>query len=74
MMRRTHEVFPLAIHQTTISCHKEFKEKYYENLKEYWFNGYEYESPEGSSRIFVHLCEDYTEFFDSLKILRSLGN
>ena len=66
-MRKTHEVFPLAVHQTSISCHKEFKEKHYESLKKYWFNGYEYESPEASSRIFVHLNEEYKQFFISLK-------
>lgn len=66
-MRKTHEVFPLAVHQTDIKCHSNFKEKHFENLKKYWFNGYKYESPEASSRIFVHLNEDYSEFFSSLK-------
>ena len=66
-MRKTHEVFPLAVHQTEIKCHSEFKEKHFESLKQYWFNGYEYESPEASSRIFVHLKEEYSDFFISLK-------
>jgi hypothetical protein len=67
-MKKIHEVFPLVVYQTDIEGHKEFKEKYLQNLKDYWFNGYEYESPEASSRIFVHLNENYSDFFKSLKI------
>jgi hypothetical protein len=66
-MKKIHEVFPLVVYQTDIEGHKEFKEKYLQDLKDYWFNGYEYESPEASSRIFVHLNESYSDFFKSLK-------
>lgn len=67
-MKKVHEVFPLVVYQTSIDCHKEFKEKYLQDLKDYWFNGYEYESPEASSRIFVHLEEKYSDFFKHLKV------
>ena len=36
-----------------IDCHNEFKQ-YTDELKKYWFNGYKYESPEGSGRIFFY--------------------
>ena len=67
-MKKIHQVFPLVVYQTTIDCHKDFKEQYLQNLKDYWFNGYEFESPEASSRIFLHLEEKYAEFFKSLKV------
>lgn len=67
-MKKVHEVFPLIVYQTSLECHDKFKEKYLEDLKKYWFNGYKYESPEASSRIFVHLNDKYKEFFDSLKV------
>jgi hypothetical protein len=67
-MKKIHEVFPLVVYQTTVDCHKDFKEHHLQNLKDYWFNGYEFESPEASSRIFVHLEEKYSEFFKSLKV------
>jgi hypothetical protein len=66
-MKKIHEIFPLVVYQTTIDCHNEFKQKNLEEIKRYWFNGYKYESPEASSRIFLHLNNQYKIFFDSLK-------
>ena len=66
-MNKIHEIFPLIVYQGKIDCHEEFKEKYLESLKDYWFNGYEKESPEFSGKIFVHLQDQYKSFFDSLK-------
>jgi hypothetical protein len=66
-MNKIHEIFPLIVYQGKIDCHEEFKEKYLKSLKEYWFNGYENESPEFSGKIFLHLQDQYKSFFDSLK-------
>jgi hypothetical protein len=66
-MGKIHEVFPLIVYQGKIDCHEEFKSKHLESLKQYWFNGYENESPEFSGKIFVHLQEQYKSFFESLK-------
>lgn len=61
-MGKVHEIFPLVVYQGDVSCHNEFKENL-EDIKKYWFNGYKYESPEGSERIFLHHNEKYQEFF-----------
>lgn len=66
-MNKIHEIFPLIVYQGKIDCHEEFKKNHLNSLKEYWFNGYENESPEFSGKIFVHLQEQYKSFFDSLK-------
>lgn len=66
-MNKVHELFPLVVYQGKVDCHEEFKSKHLESLKQYWFNGYENESPEFSGKIFVHLQEQYKSFFDSLK-------
>lgn len=66
-MKKIHEVFPLVIYQGSLECHENFKKNHLEKLKKYWFNGYEYESPEASSNIFVHLDENYFELFQDLK-------
>jgi uncharacterized protein (TIGR02466 family) len=66
-MNKVHEMFPLVVYQGTIDHHDEFKEKNIDSLKNYWFNGYENESPEFSGRIFVHHNPDYKSFFDDLK-------
>ena len=65
-MGKVHEVFPLVIYQGNIDCHDKFKQ-YTDELKEYWFNGYENESPEYSGRIFLHAKPKYEMFFDDLK-------
>ena len=61
-MGKVHEVFPLIIYQGDVDGHDEFK-KNLEDIKKYWFNGYKYESPEGSERIFLHHNEKYIDFF-----------
>ena len=65
-MGKIHEIFPLMVYQGNINCHEKFKE-YTEELKEYWFDGYENESPEYSGRIFLHREKRYESFFDDLK-------
>jgi uncharacterized protein (TIGR02466 family) len=71
-MNKVHEIFPLVVYQDSIDCHKEFKKENLNLLKEYWFNGYENESPEYSGRIFLHNDPQYNIFFDDLK--RSIDN
>lgn len=66
-MIRTHEVFPILVVQDDIDCHKTFKEKYFEELKSLWFNGYENETPENSGRCSLQLNKNYLMFFKSLK-------
>lgn len=66
-MNKVHEMFPLIVYQGSIGCHQEFKEKNIDCLKNYWFNGYENESPELSGKIFLHLDSNYKSFFDDLK-------
>ena len=65
-MGKVHEVFPLVIYQGKIDIHDDFKQYTWE-LKQYWFDGYENESPENSGRIFLHGNCRYEMFFDSLK-------
>ena len=65
-MGKVHEVFPLVIYQGNIDCHDRFKQ-YTRELQQYWFNGYENESPEYSGRIFLHADSKYEMFFDDLK-------
>lgn len=66
-MIKTHEVFPILIAQDEIDIHKQFKEKYFEELKTLWFNGYENETPENSGKCNLHLNSNYLIFFQSLK-------
>ena len=61
-MGKVHEVFPLIVYQGDVDGHDEFK-KNLGDIKKYWFNGYKYESPEGSERIFLHRNEKYIDFF-----------
>jgi hypothetical protein len=68
-MNKVHEIFPLVIYQGSLKCHEKFKEYNLEEVKEYWFNGYEYESPEASSRIFLHLNENCSELFKNLRTI-----
>lgn len=65
-MGKIHEVFPLIVYQGKIDCHNQFKKNLTE-IKDYWFNGYKYESPEGSERIFLHHNQKYSDLFSSLK-------
>ena len=64
---KIHEIFPILISQDKIDLHEEFKEKYFEELKSLWFNGYNNETPENSGRCSLHLNESYLGFFQSLK-------
>lgn len=66
-MNKIHEIFPLVVYQGTIDCHEEFKRKNLSSIRDYWFDGYENESPEFSGKIFVHHQEKYNPFFKSLK-------
>lgn len=66
-MNKVHEMFPLIVYQGHIDCHKEFKEKNIDLLRNYWFDGYKNESPEFSGRIFVHHDQNYKDFFCDLK-------
>ncbi len=68
-MKKIHEIFPLIVYQGSLEHHEKFKEDNLEEVKEYWFNGYEYESPEASSRIFLHLNENCSELFKNLKTI-----
>jgi uncharacterized protein (TIGR02466 family) len=66
-VNKVHEIFPLIVYQGTIDCHEEFKQNHLNTLRDYWFDGYQNESPEGSGRIFLHLKSEYSQFFKSLK-------
>ena len=50
-MNKVHEIFPLIVYQGSINSHEHMK-KHIDVLREYWFDGYENESPEYSGRIF----------------------
>jgi hypothetical protein len=64
---RVHEVFPTLVAQDTVEIHQEFKDKYFDELKSLWFNGYENETPENSGMCSLHLNNNYLSFFKSLK-------
>ena len=66
-MNKIHEIFPLIVYQGKVDCHEEFKNNHLKSLKDYWFNGYENETPENSGRCSLHLNQNYKIFFDSLK-------
>lgn len=66
-MNKVHEIFPLVIFQNNINCHQKFKEDNLEDIKNYWFNGYDNESPECSGKIFLHNDIKYQSFFKDLK-------
>ena len=64
---KIHEIFPLVVYQGVIDCHEQFKKDNLDFLRDYWFNGYENESPEYSGRIFLHHREECYPFFNDLK-------
>jgi len=80
---QVYEIFPTVIYRGEIECHQEFKEKYLEELCQYWhwapdLPRDEMTSPENSGRYFLHHNENYKEFFDCLvdnvrQYLRVLG-
>lgn len=63
---KIHEVFPTAIGHDFIDCHEEFKEKYFEEIKNEWFTRYEEEIVGRSGKILFHLNGHYDQFFKSL--------
>jgi hypothetical protein len=65
-MNKIHEIFPTIVYQGEIKSHQEFKNQYLSELKEYWFDGYENESPENSEKIFLHHNLKYQSFFKNL--------
>ena len=66
-MHRIHEAFPTIVYQGMIECHEDFKNKNLNSLRDYWFDGYQNESPEYSGRIFLQLNPEYEDFFKELK-------
>ena len=66
MIHTVHEVFPLMVYQGMIDCHEKIK-YHIDELRDYWFNGYENESPEYSGRIFLHQKECCKPFFEELR-------
>lgn len=66
-MHRVHEAFPLIVYQGMIGCHEKFKENNLDFLRDYWFDGYQNESPEYSGRIFVHHQKQCHSFFEELR-------
>lgn len=65
-MHRVHEAFPLVVYQGMVESQDKIK-IYLEELRDYWFDGYQNESPEYSGRIFVHQNEIYRPFFEELR-------
>lgn len=66
-----YEIFPTIIYRGEVNCHSEFKEKYLEELCNYWHYSEdlpreELQSPENSGRHFLHHKEKYKDFFKSL--------
>lgn len=66
MIIKLHEAFPTLIYQGKIENHEYIKENHSSELKEYWFDGYNNESPENSEKIFIHHNEKMNVFFDDL--------
>ena len=62
---RIHKIFPLIVYQGEVECHEEFKH-HLNSLRDYWFNGYQNESPEFSGKIFLHNDPKYSSFFTEL--------
>jgi hypothetical protein len=65
-MHRVHEAFPLIVYQGMVESHDKIK-IYLEELRDYWFDGYQNESPEYSGRIFAHQNKIYRPFFEELR-------
>jgi hypothetical protein len=64
---KVHTLFPLVIYQHIFEGHENFKNAHLEELKKYWFNGYENESPEYSGRILLHHDDTYRDMFTGVK-------
>lgn len=65
-MHRIHEAFPLIVYQGMVECHEQIK-NHLDELRDYWFDGYQNESPEYSGRIFAHQKESCKPFFQELR-------
>lgn len=65
-MHRIHEAFPLIVYQGMVESHEKIKSNI-DELREYWFDGYQNESPEYSGRIFAHQKESCKPFFEELR-------
>jgi hypothetical protein len=65
-MHRVHEAFPLIVYQGMVDCHEKIKSNL-DELRDYWFDGYQNESPEYSGRIFVHQKKSCKPFFEELR-------
>ena len=65
-MHRVHEAFPLIVYQGMVESQDKIK-IHLEELRDYWFDGYQNESPEYSGRIFVHQNKNYQPFFKELR-------
>lgn len=68
LKHQVYEIFPTLIYRGEIKCHEQFKEKYQEELCDYWHYAEdlpreELQSPENSGRYFLHHEEKYKEFF-----------
>jgi hypothetical protein len=57
------DIFPLAFYEGKVSCHKELKELYYDEIRDYSVNCYKKGVPVTS----FHNEEKYKIFFDSLR-------
>jgi len=66
-----YEIFPTVIYRGEVTCHQEFKDKYLQELSDYWHYAEdlpreELQSPENSGRYFLHHEQKYSEFFKCL--------
>lgn len=67
-MHRVHEAFPLIVYQGMVESQDKIK-IYLEELRDYWFDGYENESPEYSGRIFAHQNKIYRPFLKNFGLM-----
>lgn len=68
---QVYELFPTVVYRGEVTCHKEFKDQYFQDLCNYWhwaeeLPREEIESPENSGRYFLHHENKYQSFFDCL--------
>lgn len=66
-----YEIFPTVIYRGEINSHREFKEKYLEELCDYWhyhpsLPREQFTTPENSGRYFLHHNQNYKQFFKNL--------
>ena len=68
LVNKVHEIFPLIVYQGSIDSH-DYMKKHIDVLREYWFDGYENESPEYSGRIFYIRKNIVDHFSKILKLM-----